>query len=161
MSKLKKENILLLRFFFSHKMVMSQILGTKNFQPHNHNICKANTLAMLFGMGIISLSQKWWQINFRNKIYMQPMRGLNRYYALQEGSISWKGGLALFIYLFIFWGGVGGCSHMFLMMFPKFSMCSPSLFSITPHVYPIHFAQSSPLLTYLGGGHRGWHYIFK
>jgi hypothetical protein len=32
--KIKKENIFILRFFFSHKMVMFQILGTKNFQPH-------------------------------------------------------------------------------------------------------------------------------
>ncbi len=48
-----------------------------------------------------------------------------------------------------------GWSQMFLMMFPKFSMCFPRVFSITPHVYPMHFAQSSTLLTYIGGGAIG------
>jgi hypothetical protein len=30
-------------------------------------------------------------------------------------------------------------------------MCSPRVFSIAPHFNPICFAQSSPLLTYIGG----------
>jgi hypothetical protein len=93
--KIKKENIFILRFFFSSQNGHVPNIRYQKFSTTYHNICKANTLPMLFGMGIISLSQKWWQIRFRNKIYMQPMRGLNRYYALQEGSISWKGGLPL------------------------------------------------------------------
>jgi hypothetical protein len=35
-------------------------------------------------------------------------------------------------------------------MFLKFSICSPSLFSLAPHFIPFSFAQSSPLLTYIG-----------
>jgi hypothetical protein len=43
------------------------------------------------------------------------------------------------------------CSHEVLNMFPRFPMCSPRVFSIAPRFNPICFAQSPPLLTYIGG----------
>jgi hypothetical protein len=42
-------------------------------------------------------------------------------------------------------------SHQVLNMFPRFQMCSPRVFPIPPHLNPICFAQSPPLLTYIGG----------
>ncbi len=42
-------------------------------------------------------------------------------------------------------------SHQILNMFPKFPMCSPRVFPIAPRFDPICFAQSPPLLTYIGG----------
>jgi hypothetical protein len=42
-------------------------------------------------------------------------------------------------------------SQWVIDMFPKFPMCSPKVFAITPHFNPICFAQSPPLLTYIGG----------
>ncbi len=36
-------------------------------------------------------------------------------------------------------------------MFHRFPMCSPMVFPIAPHFNPICFAQSPPLLTYIGG----------
>jgi hypothetical protein len=42
-------------------------------------------------------------------------------------------------------------SHQVLNMFPRFPMCSPRVFLIAPHFNPICFAQSPPLLTYIGG----------
>jgi hypothetical protein len=44
------------------------------------------------------------------------------------------------------------------MMFLKFQMCFPRVFPIAPHLYPIHFAQSSSLLTCIPGP-KGRHYI--
>jgi hypothetical protein len=43
------------------------------------------------------------------------------------------------------------CFEMIPMIFPKFSMHSPRVFSIAPHFCTIWFAQSSPLLTYITG----------
>jgi hypothetical protein len=40
-----------------------------------------------------------------------------------------------------------------------FSMCSQRIFPIIPHFYPIWFAQSSFLLSYIGGPNRS-DYIF-
>jgi hypothetical protein len=36
-------------------------------------------------------------------------------------------------------------------MFSRFSMCSPRVFPIAPLFDPICFAQSPPILTYIGG----------
>ncbi len=43
------------------------------------------------------------------------------------------------------------CSLQVLIRFPRFPMCSPRVFPITPCFNPICFAQSPPLLTYIGG----------
>jgi hypothetical protein len=45
------------------------------------------------------------------------------------------------------------CLDFFLFSFVPnmFPMCSPGLFTIAPHFNPICFAQSPPLLTYIGG----------
>jgi len=61
---------------------------------------------------------------------------------------------------FGFWGEGGGgrgffihellmCSYHVPKLFPKFSMCSPMVFPITPNIKPICFAQNPPLLTYI------------
>ncbi len=42
-------------------------------------------------------------------------------------------------------------SHQVLNTFLGFPMCSPRVFPIAPHFNPISFAQSPPLLTYIGG----------
>ncbi len=42
-------------------------------------------------------------------------------------------------------------SHHVSNMFPRFPMCSPRVFPIAPCFNPICFAQSLPLLTYIGG----------
>ncbi len=44
------------------------------------------------------------------------------------------------------------CSFQVPMRFP---MCSPKVFPIAPHLNPICFAQSAPLLTYIGGPKGG------
>jgi hypothetical protein len=62
------------------------------------------------------------------------------------------------------------CSHLFLMMFPRFSMgslwcfpcspCVPPWCSQSTSLYPISFAQNFPLLTYVGEP-KGWHSILE
>ncbi len=42
-------------------------------------------------------------------------------------------------------------SHRVLNMFPRFLMCFPRAFPIAPRFNPMCFAQSPPLLTYVGG----------
>jgi len=64
---------------------------------------------------------------------MQPTRGLN--ICAQEGSS------------FFFSLGVGNLGNTILYFF-VFPPCSPRVFPIAPHFYPIWFAQSSSLLTY-------------
>jgi len=95
---------------------------------------------------------------------------------IQENSIWLKWFFKLFIYLFdkhflklvtkvcsFFWVvGAGGevfffffellmCSYHFSKLFPKFSMCPPRMFPITPDFKPICFAQNPPLFTYISG----------
>jgi hypothetical protein len=52
-------------------------------------------------------------------------------------------------------GGGEGAAPCFgdqiLNMFPRFPMCSPRVFPIAPHFNPVCFAQSPPLLIYIGG----------
>jgi hypothetical protein len=43
------------------------------------------------------------------------------------------------------------CSFQVFNMFSRFSMCSPRVFPIAPLFDPICFAQSPPILTYIGG----------
>jgi len=43
------------------------------------------------------------------------------------------------------------CSYHFSKLFPKFSMCPPRMFLITPDFKLICFAQNPPLLTYIHG----------
>jgi len=43
------------------------------------------------------------------------------------------------------------CSHQVFNVFPRFPMCSPKVFPIALCFNPICFAQSPPLLTYIGG----------
>ncbi len=89
-------------------------------------------------------------------LHMQPMRQLN---------LQWL--------IFFPWGKWGCqdrtllfrvptmfpvCYQMFSMIFLKFQMCFPRVFPIAPHLLPIHFAQSSSLLTYIPGP-KGRHYI--
>jgi hypothetical protein len=84
-----------------------------------------------------------------------------------EGSAYTQSAL-IFLKIYFGWWGCGGffsfflCSqhvpfkfsmgsHQVLKMSLRFSMCSQRVFPIAPRFNPICFAQSPPLLTYIGG----------
>jgi hypothetical protein len=76
-----------------------------------------------------------------------------------EGSACCQNAFIFFLLSFLFGvgRGRGRGSRIFFHfsfvpnMFPRFPMCSPSVFPIAPHFNPTCFAQSPPLLTYIGG----------
>ncbi len=90
--------------------------------------------------------------SFGNRNFMQPMGGLNMHS---------KCLVFFFFHLSFGLGEVGGffsfflCSQHVLFKFPmdsiRFPMCSSKVFPIAPPLNPICFAQSPPLLTYMGG----------
>jgi len=76
-----------------------------------------------------------------------------------EGSACTK---CLDFFVVKFLRGGGGVWERIFFIFPlfltcsfqvpiRFPMCSPRVFPIAPHFNPICFAQSPPLLTYIGG----------
>ncbi len=82
--------------------------------------------------------------NFENKIFIQPMVRLSMH-------------SKCFDFFLLSFGWVGEDFFIFHLfpsvpnLFPGFPMCSPRVFPIAPHFNPIYFAQSPPLLTYIGG----------
>jgi hypothetical protein len=83
--------------------------------------------------------------SFGNRNFMQPMGRVN----MPSKCLD---------FIFLSFVGRGGCiffffffSHQVPNMFPRFPMCSPRVFPIAPRFNPICFAQSLPLLTYIGG----------
>ncbi len=51
------------------------------------------------------------------------------------------------------------CSQHVPFMFPRFPMCSSRVFPIAPCLNPICFAQSPPILTYIGGPKGEAHHL--
>jgi hypothetical protein len=83
--------------------------------------------------------------SFGNRNFMQPMGRLSMHSkCLDFIFLSFKGGGRIFFNFPLF----PTCSLQVPIRFP---MCSPRVFPIAPHFNPICFAQSSPLLTYIGG----------
>jgi hypothetical protein len=84
--------------------------------------------------------------NFGNRNFMQPMgRRLNMHSKCLD-SFSFKFGGYIFSFSLV--------PNMFPMGFlgsGRFLMCSPKVFPLAPSFNPICFAQSPPLLTYIGG----------
>jgi hypothetical protein len=89
--------------------------------------------------------------SFGNRNFMQPMGSLIMRSKCLDFCFERGGGESLFHLFpnvpFKFSKG----SHQVPNMFPTFLMCSSRVFPIAPHFNPICFAQSPPLLTYIGG----------
>ncbi len=85
--------------------------------------------------------------NFGNRNFVQPMRRLNmhsNFFLLSLGVGGEEGGGGFFFNFPLFLT----CSLEVPIRFP---LCSPRVFPIAPCFNPTRFAQSPPLLTYIGG----------
>jgi hypothetical protein len=92
--------------------------------------------------------------SFGNKNFMQPMGRFNIHSKCFDFFLSsFGGGGSIFSFV----------PNMFLSSFQwvhvRFPICSPRVFAITPHFNPNNFAQSLPLLIYIGGP-KGRHSMF-
>ncbi len=93
----------------------------------------------------ISPGQKWWW----------TVLEIGNSCSQWEGSACTQRALIFFLLSF----GLGGRTFFIYVLFPSspqcvpnmFPICSPRVFSIAPRFNPMCFAQSPPLLTYIGG----------
>ncbi len=91
--------------------------------------------------GGISPGQKWWRTFLEHRNFMQPM-----------GRLSMNSKFLDYFLLSFFWAGGGGGGEFFHFSFvPTCSLQVPNVFPIASCFDPICFAQSPPLLTYIGG----------
>ncbi len=108
-------------------------------------------------------------------ILSQARNGDERFLEIEiscrEGSASTQSALIFFLSSFggqgrIFFSFVPNMfhsnSHQVPTIFTRFSMCSSRVFPIAPRFNPICFAQSPPLLTYIGGPKdKGLHFSIE
>ncbi len=83
--------------------------------------------------------------SFGNRNFMQPVGRLSMHSKCLDFFLGGGGEEGGFFPLF------STCSHHVPNMFPMFSMCSPRVLLRAPRFNPLCFAQSPPLLTYIGG----------
>ncbi len=136
----------------------------------NSLIIHIDNLIELDNQTTLVLTQKWWQIVLEIEISCNQWECLACIQSvlilfLLSFGVGGGGGGKDFFFLFSFVPNMfPWSSHKIPNMFPRFPMCSPRVLSLTPHSYPICFAQSPPLLTYTGGpkggGTPSFHRIF-
>jgi hypothetical protein len=144
--KNKNWSSLLLNETLCHSSFLNVFPKLFILEPHNGT---NKWYRLVYNGGIIA-GQKWWETVLEIEISCSQW----------EASACTQSALIFFIFPLF-----PTCLYQVLIMFSRFPMCSPMVFSIAPHFPPICFAQSPPLshlYTWAkGGGTPSFHRIFQ